>query len=136
MASEKQKEALGRCEWLVFYLVMNSDGQFFRRKGYGGYTETWTDDLERATIYTKIGTARGRVSFFANHYPQYPVPLLVEVRAGAIQVLHEEERVAKSGERKRKEEAARDVRRRKHEVASAQRALDEARKKLGELGVS
>lgn len=66
--------------YLTMYAVRNQEGKFFRAKGYGGYGNTWVDDLKKAKIYPRIGQARSRVTFFANTYPQYGIPDLVELR--------------------------------------------------------
>lgn len=47
---------------LNFYIVMNSDGQFFRAKGRGGYGQTWVEDPNKARIYAKIGPARAAIT--------------------------------------------------------------------------
>ena len=33
---------------LEFYAVRNREGQWFHRKGYSGYGETWVEDVEQA----------------------------------------------------------------------------------------
>ena len=56
------------------YVVVNSDGQFFRSKGFGGYGKTWVAELEKARFYTKLGQAKSRVTWFAREYPEFPAP--------------------------------------------------------------
>lgn len=133
--SESVASQVERLRGLVFYAVMNGDGQFFRRKGYQGCGDTWVDDPLQARIYNRISPARACVSFFANHYPKFPTPYLVEIRPGEVVVVDEKERVAAVKRDKKRAEGLREVYRRKREVASAQEALEAAKKKLGELGV-
>ncbi len=62
---------------MKLYVVVNSDGHFFRSKGFGGYGKTWVAELEGARFYTKLGQAKSRVTWFARTYPQYPAPSIV-----------------------------------------------------------
>jgi hypothetical protein len=80
---------------LKVYVVRNQDGQFFKAKGFGGSGPTWVDDIQRARIYPKIGQARGRVTWFANNYPDYGVPDIIELTASKAKVIKEEDRVKK-----------------------------------------
>ena len=80
---------------LLLYGVMGQDGKWFRRKGYSGYGESWVDDMNRARIYNKIGHARQIVSFFANKFPSYGVPSIVELKVSRMRVIDEDERVQK-----------------------------------------
>jgi hypothetical protein len=64
---------------LCLYAVQNSDGQFFRAKGRDGTGATWVDGLDKAKVYGRISPARGRVTYFANAYPEYPAPKLVKL---------------------------------------------------------
>jgi nucleosome binding factor SPN SPT16 subunit len=51
---------------MKLYAVRNSQGQFFHAIGYGGYGPSWVDTLDAAKFYTKLGTAKGRVTYFYN----------------------------------------------------------------------
>lgn len=62
---------------MKIYVVRNSDGQYFRSKGFGGYGKTWVDKLESARLYTKLGQAKSRVTWFAREYPKFPAPSIV-----------------------------------------------------------
>jgi hypothetical protein len=59
------------------YAVRNKKGQWFRRKGYGGYGESWVDDFKQARLYTKPGPARAVAGYFFNSGPQYGCPDIV-----------------------------------------------------------
>lgn len=91
---------------ITIYAVRNSEGKWFRRKGYGGYGETWTDQFSLARIYTKIGPARGVVSFFANNYPKYGTPDIVQFHVSCCHVLDETSRVARVKAAKQRQIAA------------------------------
>jgi len=119
---------------LKFYAVRNKEGKWFRAKGYGGYGETWVEELNRARIYNKPRAARSQISYFANNYTGYGVPDLVEFSVGEIKIIDETQRVADV--KKKKEIAAEKAKFWQHqwEVDEAKRNLAEAQKKLKELG--
>jgi hypothetical protein len=118
---------------IKFYAVRNKEGKWFRAKGYGGYGETWVEELNRARIYNKPSSARSQVTYFATNYATYGVPDLVEFSIGEIHILDESQRVADS--KRKKEITARNqvVWRRQYEVDEAKRNLEAAQKKLKEL---
>ena len=93
-------EEIKMLEEICLYAIKNQEGQWFRRKGYGGTGDTWVDDFGRARIYTRIGPARGVISFFANHYSTYPAPSLVKLVIGEQIVVDEKERIAKQKKKK------------------------------------
>lgn len=78
---------------MLFYFVQNQDGQYFRRKGYGGAGDSWTDDIEKGRAYTKIGQARSVVTWFAERYPEYDVPKIAIFEAKRIDTIDETVRV-------------------------------------------
>jgi len=84
---------------LSFFAVRNKEGKWFRRKGYGGYGETWVE-LKGARLYTRIGGARTQVTYFSNAYPEFGVPEIVEFTVSATKIHNEEERVKKQAEKK------------------------------------
>lgn len=86
------------------YAVRNQEGKFFRAKGYGGYGETWVDDINKAKTYTKIGQARSRVTWFSNNYPKYGNPDIIEFSVTSGVVLDEGARVEKAKLAKQKKE--------------------------------
>lgn len=92
------------------YAVQNREGKFFRRKGYGGGGDSWTDDIGKVRIYTKSGPARSIVTFYAKNYPEYGVPSIVEMNCGSnVTVIDETERLVKEARKqhlKRAEHAA------------------------------
>jgi len=118
---------------LELYAVRNQDGQWFRRRGYGGYGESWTDDIRKATIYQKIGQARSRVTFWATNYPDYGVPQLVKFTVSGAVVLDEEERVKKADEKKKIAKARHEARWAKAQLEQAQQQLQTAQAKMKKL---
>lgn len=110
---------------IKFYAVRNKDGKWFRRKGYGGYGETWVDDLKSARIYNKPGPARAQISYFYNNWPDYGVADLIEFSIGSFEIINERDRVL--GVKKKKEEEAR-----KYKIQARQREVEMAKAKLEE----
>ena len=119
---------------MTVYAVRNKDGEYFRAKGYGGSGDTWVDSLKKARIYPKPGPARAQVTFFANNWPEFGVPELVELRVTEVVVLNEDKRVKKSQYRKEKEKAERAKRHAEWEHQKAQKQLKEAQETLRRLG--
>jgi hypothetical protein len=115
---------------LKMYLVRNSSGQFYRRVGYGGYGECWTADVAKASVWTKLGTARSRVTYFANSYPDFPIPDLIEISAGKIAVLDEKARVEKAKAAKLRNEARHEVWQHEMTMRFAQEKLESAKKEM------
>jgi len=110
---------------LKLYVVRNAKGQFFRSKGYGGYGKTWVDDIQKAKVYTKIGQARSRVTWFANTYPEYGIADVVELDVTSGTVLNEGDRVRKAQIKKKRAEL-------EYQIRSAQRRVEEARNVLND----
>ena len=106
------------------YAVRNQEGKFFRSKGYGGYGQTWVDDINKAKTYTKIGQARSRVTFFANTYPAFGIPDIVEFTVTSGVVLDEGNRVKKAMNDKAKA-------RLNQTINNAKRDIDKLQVKLG-----
>lgn len=118
---------------LELYVVRNSEGKFFRTKGYGGYGDTWIESIAKARIYAKLGTARAIVSFFANNYPKYPAPVIVKMKVMESEVLDEKERLQKAKEKKQKAEETREIRNKKWELDRAKIVFEEAEKRYKKL---
>lgn len=114
------------------YAVANADGQYFRAKGYGGEGATWVDDIVKAKIYPRIGQARSRITYFANHFPSYPVPHLVKLKITELEILDEDERVEKAKLKKIKEKEMKEIRRKQWAVDQAKRDLANAQQRLNQ----
>lgn len=119
---------------LQLYVIRNSDGQFYRAKGYGGYGQTWVDDVSKAKVYTKLGTARAQVSFFANSYPQYPAPDLLRLNIAGFEVMDETKRVQKVVAKKKRDLAEQEERRKRWELEDAKRRYEQAQADMVKWG--
>lgn len=101
---------------LFLYAVRNEKGQWFRRKGYGGSGDTWVDDFAKARIYSRIGPARGVISFFANNYTDYPAPQLIQLEINKLTVLDEKSRIQKAQFNKKKRSLEHDIRCKEYQI--------------------
>ena len=117
---------------LILYVVRNSKGQFFRAKGFSGRSDSWTDDINKAKIYGKIGGARGTVTYFAQN-PKFPVPEIVKLSVTGMEVIDETARVKKVLDKKAKEEQEREARNAKRQLEDAKARLASAEAELKRL---
>src|SRR4030043_1568 len=111
---------------LKFYAVRNKDGQWFRRKGYGGYGESWVDDNLQARIFNKPGSARSQITWWFNEYPSFGCPELVVFTASISEVINDEQRIIKLRERHQKKYKAIRVEAAREKLEAAKRALEDA----------
>jgi hypothetical protein len=118
---------------LMLYAVRNSQGRWFRRKGYQGGGETWVEDIGKARIYTKIGPARACVSYFANSSDKYLPPDLVEFRVEAATVLPESLRVKGQKEKKRLRDLENHKRHEEWRLREAKKQLEEAQAEINRI---
>ena len=88
---------------LTLYAVCTSDQtKWYRSRNVDPYTwdarhnSCWTEKIENAKIYGKIGPARALVTKFARLYPDYPILTLVQLDVGHAKYLIEGERVRKA----------------------------------------
>lgn len=114
------------------YVVRNSEGKYFRAKGYGGSGESWVEDLQKARIYSRIGTARACVTFYATEpkYKDFLPPVLVELTISESKVLDEKERLAKVVKKKKTEKEQRELRDKKWQLERAEIAYEQAKENL------
>ena len=118
---------------LEFYVVVNSTGQYFRAKGYGGAGDSFVDDAKKCRVYGKIGPARSVVTYFANAHPKYPTLQIIKLNIAGYEVLDEAARVQKAKDAKIRAKIAQEAANAKRRVADAQKALKEAQDKLDKL---
>jgi hypothetical protein len=118
---------------IALYAVRNKEGQWFRRKGYGGYGKTWVDDFSKARIYTKIGPARGVITFFSNTYPKFGSPDLVKLVVGNIVVIDEAERIQLQKKKKAEATAKAEVTRQRRLLKETEQAAAQAQARLEAL---
>ena len=127
---DNQTNQVNQADQLSFFAVRNKQGEWFHRKGYGGYGRSWVKELKTARIYNKIGYARSIVSFFATTGPQYGIPDIVEFKVTAT-VIHDQ--TAELAKRKVKQENAKKreaEKRAKWEYTQALNRLESAKKDL------
>lgn len=116
---------------LKFYAIVNSEGKFFRSKGYNGYGNSWVAEIEKAKIYSaNSGAAKSQVTFWAKNYPEYGVPKLIELTATITDVIDHTERVKKSIDGIKLKELKRKEAVEKHNYNQARQKLEEAREDL------
>jgi hypothetical protein len=81
-------------------------------------------------VFTKLGQARSRVSYFAGAFPNYPPPDIVEFTATAGKVLDESGRVEKALKARDAREERRLARTRNWRVREAEREYERAKERL------
>lgn len=121
---------------IVFYAVRNEDGKYFRSKGYCGYGDTWVDSLNKAKVYSRIGPARSQVTYFANAYPGFSIPDIVELHVTKTVVIKEVERVKKSQTNKARVDAKYAKYCAERDRKDAEKQIEEAQKILNKLNKS
>lgn len=115
---------------VFFYVVQNSNGEFFRRKGYGGSGSSWVKSIDTARVWIKISGARSVVTYFANNYPGYPVPKIVKLTITATEVIDETERVEKARLKKKQALEQRELLEAKRRLKAAEEAVEKAQQRL------
>ena len=118
---------------MTLYAVRNKEGKWFRAKGFGGCGASWVESLTKAKIYPKIGQARSRVSFFANNYPQFGIPEIVELYVTTSKVLDETKWVKKVQAQRIKKEEDYKKRMAEWKLEQAKIDLDRAEKTVADL---
>jgi len=116
---------------LQFYLVRSRDGKYLHRKGYGGYSDSWSKDILKARVYTKIGQARAQVTWWANAFPKYGVATIVRFEAKEAEVIDESKRVKQRNKKCEERELAAEKREAKRQLKAAEARL--ARAERGEV---
>jgi hypothetical protein len=109
---------------MKLYAVRNQDGQYFRAKGYGGYGNSWVNELEKAKLYSKIGQARSRVTWWYNAYPEYGICEIVELEAVVVETYKEDQRIADEKKKKSRAEKNRLIKKARQDLQKAQAVLE------------
>jgi hypothetical protein len=117
-------------ETLELYVVKNSDGKYFRAKGYGHYGHSWVDDIKQARIYAKLSPARSQVTFWANNYSQYGTPVILKLTATVTEILDEVERVKKANEKRVLAEKSQKISEAKRKMENARRDMERAKQDM------
>lgn len=115
---------------LELHAVRNKEGKWFRSRGQHGWGEHWVDELKDAKIYTKIGQAKARVSFYANHFPKYGIPDLVTLQVTKMVVIDQTARVKKVQQKNAIAEQKNAEADAKYALENAQKRLEEAQKEI------
>ena len=115
------------------YVIRNKEGKYFRAKGYGGSGPTWVDDVNKCKVYTKLGQARARVTWFTREWPDHGIPDILKLIVTSAQVLDESARVKKAVTKLEEEKIAREKRDAKQALEAAQRDFDSADARLRRL---
>jgi len=115
------------------YLVRSQDGKWFRAKGLHGYGESWVDDIIKARIYTKIGSARSIVTWWTRTYPKYGIPDIIEVSSMTGVVLDETSRVKNAVSRIKKEKIEQELRNTERRLKYAEEKYHETLNELKKL---
>lgn len=131
---EREDNLEAEVQKIKLYAVRNKEGNWFRAKGYGGYGKTWTCDIKRARLYAKITPARSQVTFFANKWPEYGIPDIVEFSIGEVKILDETERVKKKQKEKIEYEKKQKILRQEWQTKRAKEKLLKAQEELDRLG--
>lgn len=108
------------------YVVRNQEGYYFHARGLKGYGGTWQEDINAARFYTKLGSARSRVTWFTRNYPQYGVPEILKLKIVGAEVLNEKERVKKAIKKIKEDEL-------KYEMKSKERRKKELEEDIAEM---
>lgn len=120
-------------ETLKLYVVRNKEGKYFRRKGYGGYGDTWVEGMATARIYAKIGPARSMCTFFARAYPKFGIPEIVELSVSETRVLDQSSRVSSALSKREEKEARQKLEYKEWQKQQLEKEISEATKKLKNL---
>lgn len=72
---------------LEFFAVRNQDGLWFRNKGYNGTGANWVDSLKKARVYSRIGPAKGVITWYVNHSPELPALQLFKFTVSATEIV-------------------------------------------------
>jgi len=118
---------------MELFAVRNSAGQWLRSQGYGGGGKTWVDNLSKARIYSAISPARARVTFFANNYPDWPVPDLVRLVVTRAETVDDSARVDAAVGKLQRERDEREVKQGRLDLKKAKANLERAQQRLAEV---
>jgi hypothetical protein len=118
-------------------VVKNHEGLYFKSFSY--YSgNSWTNDIRKAKIYTKLGVARTRVTLIVQYNKQkkitMPIPVISELIVSGFIDIDQTERVTKAFEKQVLAEKQREVKNAIWRKEQVQRDYDKAKRELDELG--
>lgn len=112
---------------LKFYAVQNSEGKWFRAKGYGGSGESWVSELSKAKIYGKIGPARAVASYW--FIAGLDAPKIVVFDLCFSEILNEEARIKSSFKKKLQKKVSSEIQRKMIDLSWTKREIERLKKK-------
>jgi hypothetical protein len=101
---------------MELYLVRNKEGKYLRAKGYNGYGDSWVEDINKAKIYPRKGTALSQITWWGRKYPEYGVPDLIPLICTAGEPIDQTKRVSDSIRKKAINEAKRKLKWAKYQL--------------------
>lgn len=117
----------------TFYMVRNSQGEFYRTYAQGGRRSGWVKELSDGRLWTTKGPAQGKITALANERPMAAVPELVEFVVHEVRVVDQKERVAKARLKRQEEKLRNEEYWKKAALVEAQKELDAATARLRKL---
>lgn len=81
---------------LRFYIVVNSEGRFFRQRGY---YDGWADKITSAKFYTKLNSAIDTANDYSEGKYSHFKPQVIEIIAGKFKTLNIKKGLEKAKER-------------------------------------
>ena len=114
---------------MKLYVVVNSQGQFFKPKGFGGgSSKHWNTELEKAKFYPKIGHARAQCNFWYQHDSSFGCPKILEfsLDASAANIIDPLNDIIKARDKKM-------VKQQKQQIAHQEYLKEEAQKEVERL---
>lgn len=120
---------------LTVYAIRNEAGEWMRSVGYGGGSRHWVAEVCNAKLYTKLGQARGRVTFWANHAPGKKPPVIVAFSMALTdaRVIEETDRVAAAKMRKATAQAESAKRKAKRQLHAAEETIKRAEAEIQKI---
>lgn len=85
------------------FVLMNSNGQFMRAKGFSGSGENWVNGIKTARIYTSIGPAKAQVTYWKKNFPNHECPKIVVLEATIKKILDQSDRVSEVIEKQKRD---------------------------------
>lgn len=120
-------------EQLILYAIKSKDGKWLRSKGYKGRGNSWVDDIYDAKLYNNLSTARSQVTFWAKNYPEFGIPVLVELTVVSSKILDESKRVNTSIQKIKEKKIQQYIRNKEYLIKIEEEKIKNAKKNLDKL---
>lgn len=119
----------------LYVVRSKSTGEFFRSVGRNSSGSSWVKDLKDAKFYTKIGQAKGRVTYFYKSDPSYGCPDILEFDLDPAQakILDMQAETDKKIKRANVLELKREISRREYEKYKLTKQQEEIKLRLNQL---